>query len=333
MQLPIGKINSSKEMLDFILPSIEKEIRQKIQKLKKSQMEYLKRIRESEKTRMLFFSKKVSEELKQITKSFPNIDKLSPFYKELVDANIGITDLKKSWSRLNWAMTKIEELRKKFLKELNKTNKSTEMNKIRKAFYGRAASILKSIDKELRFLESARKKFRSFPSVKQIKTIVLAGYPNVGKTSLLKAITGSEPEINSYPFTTKGIKVGFVRKNKKRVLQIIDTPGMLDRPLKKRNKIEMQSILALKHLAEKIFFVMDVTPSCGYTLDEQLNLYEEVKKLFKEKEILLIVNKSDLISNKVVLKKLPKHVLISASNMLSGKTSKEKLNKLLGIEN
>jgi len=39
-------------------------------------------------------------------------------------------------------------------------------------------------------------------------TVVVAGYPNVGKSSFIRLVSTAEPEIAAYPFTTKGVIVG-----------------------------------------------------------------------------------------------------------------------------
>jgi len=188
------------------------------------------------------------------------------------------------------------------------------MNEARKEFYGRAASIVKQIKKELAFLEQARKTMKSFPAIKtDILTVAIAGFPNVGKSTLLKAVTGSEPKIASYPFTTQQLMLGYI-KEKDLKIQFIDTPGLLDRPLKKRNIIEKQAILALKHLAKLMLFLFDASEECGYGITEQENLLKDLKKEFKVKTI-IVVNKAD-ISNEADLKELKKKhkdaILVSA---------------------
>jgi nucleolar GTP-binding protein len=54
--------------------------------------------------------------------------------------------------------------------------------------------------------------------------------------------------------------------------QVIDTPGVLDQPLERRNTIEMQAITALAHLRACILYVMDVSEQCGYSLKEQVRI-------------------------------------------------------------
>jgi nucleolar GTP-binding protein len=51
-------------------------------------------------------------------------------------------------------------------------------------------------------------------------------------------------------------------------VQVIDSPGVLDRALEQRNTIEMQSITALAHLNSLIVFIIDISETCGYTIED-----------------------------------------------------------------
>ena len=77
-------------------------------------------------------------------------------------------------------------------------------------------------------------------------------------------------------------------------VQIVDTPGILDRPMAKRNEIEREAIAALKYLAHVIIFMIDPSEACGWTFDQQLNLLSEVQKMFPLNPILIAVNKVDI---------------------------------------
>ena len=117
--------------------------------------------------------------------------------------------------------------------------------------------------------------------------VLLVGDPNVGKSSLLKKLTGADPEIKSYPFTTKGIMVGYLEKR----AQILDTPGLLDRPEYLRNKIELRAISAIKNIANIIVFVFDVS-EIAYPKEKQLELFNEINNNFDVK-IFACMNKFD----------------------------------------
>lgn len=97
-----------------------------------------------------------------------------------------------------------------------------------------------------------------------------------------------------YPFTTQSLYVGHTDYNYVR-WQVIDSPGILDHPLEERNTIEMQSITALAHLKACILYFIDISQSCGYTIDQQISLFNNIKPLFVNKPVLVVFSKIDLI--------------------------------------
>ncbi|MFH1788340.1 MAG: GTPase, partial [Candidatus Altiarchaeota archaeon] len=100
--------------------------------------------------------------------------------------------------------------------------------------------------------------------------------------------------IASYPFTTQGILMGYVKVGHMSV-QVIDSPGLLDRPMEDRNKIELQAALALSELADCILFVVDPTVD----VEPQFKLYEEVSQNF-DVRIVVAINKVDVASKEEV---------------------------------
>ena len=194
----------------------------------------------------------------------------------------------------------IERLRRTYLAELGRASTISEAGRLRREAYGRMASVVRRIARYLDFLRSAVPKLAKLPSIDPgAPTIVVAGYTNVGKSSLVKAVSTAKPEVASYPFTTKDIVLGHRDTPQGRV-QIIDTPGLLDRPLSERNKIELQAILALKHLADVIIFLIDPTPTCGFPLESQLRLLEEVRSSFPGVPMILAINKADIATEEQV---------------------------------
>jgi len=86
--------------------------------------------------------------------------------------------------------------------------------------------------------------------------------------------------------------VGHFEKDRVRY-QIIDTPGLLDRLLEERNHIELQAISALKHVGKVMLFIIDPSETCGYTLEKQMHLLEEIKKEFGI-PMIVAANKTDI---------------------------------------
>ena len=143
-----------------------------------------------------------------------------------------------------------------------------------------------------RFLNDARNKLKDLPDIKDEPTIVVAGYPNVGKSSFVARVSSAKPEIARYPFTTKGVLIGHFTRKKNRY-QVIDTPGLLDRPLDERNAIELQAISALRYVGEVLLFIIDPSEECGFTMAEQEKLLDEVRHTVNI-PVLVVANKIDM---------------------------------------
>lgn len=73
--------------------------------------------------------------------------------------------------------------------------------------------------------------------------------------------------------------------------QVIDTPGVLDRQLDQLNTIEMVAITALSHLHAAIIYVMDLSEHCGFSVEEQISLFNTLQPLFTNKPLFVVANK------------------------------------------
>ncbi len=240
------------------------------------------------------------DRLMRTVEDMPMLGDLHPFYRELADVLVGVDRLKKSLGALKWAAEKIGEIADQCIWGMRGAKTITAAANIRREAYGRIASIIKQISGELDFLQEAREKLVELPSIDpEMATIVVAGYANVGKSTFVKAVSTAKPRVAAYPFTTKEVIVGH-RDTVHGRCQIIDTPGLLDRPLSERNKMELQAITALKHLADAIVFMVDPSETCGYPLNSQVNLYREILGEFKDVPILKVLNKMDIASQSQV---------------------------------
>jgi len=76
---------------------------------------------------------------------------------------------------------------------------------------------------------------------------------------------------------------------------MVDTPGLLDRPMTERNQIEMQAIAALEHLGDVLLFLIDRTDDSTTPVSEQEHLLGEVRGLLSGRRVLVVSTKSDLM--------------------------------------
>lgn len=235
----------------------------------------------------------IESTLRGYVKGFPSLDRLPPFYRELVDVLVDRGKLKKHLGAVDWAADKAAEVTRSYVRRIGRSA-GKDLAGLRRETFGRLASIVHQVGSDLDGLIDARKALRRVPTIDpEIPTIVVAGYPNVGKSAFVRAVSTGRPEVADYPFTTKGVSLGHLEQEGRRI-QILDTPGLLDRPMDKRNRIERQAIAALAHLANVVVFLLDPTETCGYPMADQLGLLDSVRAMFPDVPLVVLENKSDL---------------------------------------
>src|SRR5436189_1973537 len=174
----------------------------------------------------------------------------------------------------------------------------------------------------------------------ELRTIAdadLVGYPNAGKSTLLRKISAARPKVAAYPFTTLHPVIGVVEFPGYRRATIADIPGLIEgahRGLGLGHEF-------LRHITRcRIFlFVVDVAGSEGRNpvgdlqqLRKELDLYDP---LLSQRPWFVIANKMDLPCAEEnlsgVRKKFPKIdiVPISAAKGEGIEKLKEKLEKWL----
>ncbi len=240
------------------------------------------------------FCQTIRSSLKKTYEAFPSFDQLPPFYRELIGVLMGLDEVKGNLGSLRWAHLKIGEIAESTKATIKRSGDKGEIERARKACYGRVSSLLREIDRSLRFLNEVRNTLRGLPSVDpSLPTIVIAGSPNVGKSQLVRAMSSGRPKVASYPFTTLDLSLGHFEVDGVRY-QVMDTPGLLDRPLHERNEMERKALVALRHVADIIIFLLDPTETCGYPMRDQEALLKELRTVFSSTPILEVENKSDI---------------------------------------
>ncbi|WP_435344651.1 NOG1 family protein [Haloarchaeobius sp. HRN-SO-5] len=234
----------------------------------------------------------LSDNLENVVTAWPDFETVDPFYYELADAIVDVDELRKALSEISWASRKTAEIREEYEGRMRRNDVDTA-RKLRKQAFARLADVVEEIEDDLLLVGEARDDLKNLPEIHADEpAIVVAGYPNVGKSSFVNAVTRARGETASYPFTTKGIGVGHFERDHVRY-QVVDTPGLLDRPAEDRNDIEQQAVSALTHLADCVLFVVDASGDCGYPLSAQLELRDAVAEEFSDVPLLTVCNKVD----------------------------------------
>ena len=284
-------------------------------KVRSSKIPRQQKSKRIEETRVRTACQVIEESFKNILKKTPKVEEMHLFYQDYIDVVVGVDELKKSLGALNWAVGILSKLENQYVHKIRRSNPENASS-IRSEAYGRISSVVNRIRDELEFLDYTKAKLRNMPTVDfEAITAVIAGFPNVGKSTLLRQITTAEPKVADYPFTTTGIQIGHLERRWQKY-QIIDTPGLLDRPIDDMNTIELNAMVALEHLAEVIIYIFDASETSGYPLDNQFMLYESIKRIFNI-PIICIFNKIDLVEDVNKLKeyttRVDESLIINAS--------------------
>jgi len=264
-------------------------------KQKKLAGNWLQIIRKKESLKLDIVKDTIDNSLQKILTSFPDLNGFPQFYLKLMALTLDLAELKKALGSIKWVQQKNRELHRKFISLINRETKREIIKNINKQYYGRISSLLKQISHQLRYLETCRKVMRSYPDIKEMFTVCIYGFPNVGKTTLLNKLTQTKAKVAAYPFTTKSINAGYMMIDGKTV-QVLDVPGTLAR--EKLNPIERQAELVLKELADLIIYVYDLTESCGYSVEQQQKLQQKLAG----REVMIYASKEDLLTESEIRK-------------------------------
>ncbi|NCG43370.1 MAG: hypothetical protein GWO84_07530 [Euryarchaeota archaeon] len=234
----------------------------------------------------------------EMVECWPSLDQSPQFDIAMIDACVGCDDYRHHLSMLQWAAKRITSIAGQNSKKIVRTARTELMHDARKEAYGRISSVMRQVGKSLLWLSEARETLKKLPTINsELPCIVVCGAPNVGKSAFISALSSGNMAVNHYPFTTKQIHVGhFFHRRLQH--QLVDTPGLLDRPMINRNAIEMQAIAALENTGSLVLFLLDGSEQCGTPMEEQLNLLEEVKGLLPETDLLVVSSKADLLNPK-----------------------------------
>ncbi|CAD26599.1 similarity to HYPOTHETICAL GTP-BINDING PROTEINS OF THE GTPI/OBG FAMILY [Encephalitozoon cuniculi GB-M1] len=249
----------------------------------------------------MFYMRKVkhagnefASRLGTILTDFPRIEDIHPFYGDLINVLYDRDHYKLALGHVNAAKNGIEKVSKEFVKLLKFADSLYRCKQLKRAALGRMASAAKKLGKTLEYLEEVRMHMSRLPSIDLSgRTLLVCGFPNVGKSSFVRKISRADVEVQPYPFTTKSLYVGHF-DYKYLQWQVIDTPGILDQPLENRNTIEMLSITALAHIKAVVLYFIDLSETCGYSVEEQMDLFNTLNPLLSS-NMVIVLSKSDVL--------------------------------------
>jgi nucleolar GTP-binding protein len=222
-----------------------------------------------------------------------NKPELTDFDRAMIDRRFGRGNFDRAARRIQRAIERIRGLTAEEQRALRKASDRDAFAISVRRFYGRLASHVREVDPDLVLLAEVARFRRSRPRVDPEEPVLaIAGFPNVGKSSLVARLSPARPKIAPYPFTTVALEIGHADLGFDR-LQVVDTPGVLNRP-RAGNPAEGEAETAVAHAATVVLFVLDPSESCGFSMEEQERLLARWRSEFPKLTILEVETKSDI---------------------------------------
>ncbi|KAF4126760.1 nucleolar GTP-binding protein [Geosmithia morbida] len=285
----IPPVPTQQEFLDIVLSRTQRKLPTQIRAGFQ-----ISRIRAFYTRKVKFTQETFSEKFGAILESFPRLQDIHPFHKDLLNTLYDADHFKIALGQLSTAKNLIETISRDYVRLIKYGQSLYQCKQLKRAALGRMATLLKRLKDPLMYLDQVRLHLGRLPSIDpNTRTLLICGYPNVGKSSFLRSVTRADVDVQPYAFTTKSLFVGHFDYKYLR-FQAIDTPGILDHPLEEMNTIEMQSITAIAHLRSAILYFMDLSEQCGYTVRDQIKLFRSIKPLFSNKLVFIVINKIDV---------------------------------------
>lgn len=114
-------------------------------------------------------------------------------------------------------------------------------------------------------------------SLKLLADIALIGFPNAGKSTLIRSVSGAKPRVADFPFTTLQPQLGVVRVDEDKSYVMADMPGLIEGA----SEGVGLGLRFLKHIerAQAFLFLvtLDYDPSRGICTDFEV-LRRELKR-------------------------------------------------------
>lgn len=131
--------------------------------------------------------------------------------------------------------------------------------------------------------------------LKLIADVGLVGFPNAGKSTLLSAMSGAKPKIDSYPFTTLQPNLGVITMADYRTFVMADIPGIIEEAHDGRGL----GLQFLRHIERNnlLLFMVSSQQDVEYEYNALLDELKAYRSDLLDKPRILAITKMDLQEN------------------------------------
>ncbi|MDR8389739.1 GTPase ObgE [Aliifodinibius sp. S!AR15-10] len=131
--------------------------------------------------------------------------------------------------------------------------------------------------------------------LKLLADVGLVGFPNAGKSTLLSAMSGAKPKIDSYPFTTLEPNLGVITLADYRTFVMADIPGIIE----EAHDGKGLGIQFLRHIERNnlLLFMVSCMQDVEYEYKALLEELKAYRSDLLDKPRILAITKMDLKEN------------------------------------
>ncbi len=141
------------------------------------------------------------------------------------------------------------------IKQLEDELRKTQYNKATEHHFGVVKARIAKFKEKIEKKQASKKGGDGFAVKKSgDATVVLLGFPSVGKSTLLNVLTNAQSKVAAYEFTTLDVIPGILEYNQARI-QILDVPGILEGAASGRGR--GKEVLAMVRSADLIIILLD----------------------------------------------------------------------------
>lgn len=187
----ITKIPDANQLMDITLSKTQRKTPTVIRAGFK-----ISRIRKFYMRKVKFMQESVNEKLTGIVEGFPKLTDIHPFYADLMNVLYDKDHYKLALGHINKAKNIVDKVANDYVRLLKYADSLYRCKMLKKAALGRMCTLIKKLKSSLNYLEEVRKHLSRLPQIDtNAKTLIITGYPNVGKSSFMNNITKANVDV------------------------------------------------------------------------------------------------------------------------------------------
>jgi GTP1/Obg family GTP-binding protein len=254
----------------------------------------VERIRKFYIRKVKFVQQNFIDYVSEIVDTFPSIDYIHPFFRDLLNLIFQREHYKFSLSRLSKSKRIVNIVCKNFIKLIKNGNSLYTCKQLKKEALGRICTTIRKINKSLIFLEKIRKHIEKIPELDPYrKIVILCGTQKVGKTSCLNKLTRANIDIGNSSNQNNFMLLGHMQTNLFR-LQMLELSILSNSNIYTWSFFIREIYLILFNLDCVMLHMIDFSEYLSISVSNQIDLFIKLSAIKPKIKKLLVFTKTDL---------------------------------------